>query len=105
MYILYQSSIFDDIATILARELNFQTIIQVQQPDAYHILLDGANFDGKLPNNYDIIQFEQRNSKWITESYLNILKSASHVYDFSYLNSAFMQEKGINSILFTFGYS
>ncbi len=105
MYLLYQSSVFDDIAKLLARELNFQIVTKTINPSAFHLILDAADFDGQCPEIFDVIQFEQQNSKWMSDEYFNRLKKARHVYDFSYENLKYLGTQCINSILFKFGYS
>lgn len=107
MYLLYQTSVFDDIARIIGNELNFKITTKIMDHNAFHLILDAADLDvnNQYPVSYDIIQFEQRSSKWITEEYLNILRKARYIYDFSTQNHLFLQTKGIQSTLFKFGYS
>jgi hypothetical protein len=52
---------------------------------SYYIIYNSALM-GRMPRNYIIMQTEVRNSHWFNEHYLNIIKRAKAVWDYSVEN-------------------
>ena len=98
MYILYQNSIFDDIALIFSKLLGFYITVDVIDENKYHLILGIADidFNGKIPKIFDVIQFEQKSSKWFSlEEHIDNLKKARYVFDFSNINHNDIKKYGI----------
>lgn len=108
LYILYQSSVFDQVAqlikySIVKSGLNPVIVTNVAAEtidDDYYIILGANDLVGNLPKHYEVFQFEQVNAdekNWFTgesgEEYIKILQSATRIYDYSPLNSKLLAEK------------
>lgn len=66
--------------------------------DVLYVIL-GLHRIKKVPNNFIAIQAEQVGSKWMTELYMNNLRRALCVWDFSPRNCSYFREKGIHCYL------
>ncbi len=78
--------------------------IEILHPDRIYRLYDSrkfcvvlfANVIENLPiNNYIVLQLEQGTSQWFTNTYLQKLKKALAVWDFSAQNIEYLAEKGV----------
>lgn len=106
IYILYQSSVFDVTAKMIQFSLKQQgihsTLTQkVQDGNNFYIILGANDMDCALPEHYMIYQFEQVNTEgthnWFEgeegEKYIQILKNAMTVCDYSHLNCKLLEDK------------
>ncbi len=108
--ILYQSSVFDDVAQIIRSSLHKQNIKPVHinadsdsDSDSDLCILLGANdlVLERFPKKYVVYQFEQVNAEgsknWFEGEYglkyIQILKNALAVYDYSSLNCSLLKSK------------
>jgi len=58
----------------------------------------------KLPKKYIVLQFEQYLLAAMTPEYLQDLKNALEVWDYSKINQEFLKKRGVNSTLLQIGY-
>ena len=111
LYILYQSSVFDHIAQLLKYSLQqpglnpvITTFTYPERWDQdYYIILGAHDLVGETPptGHYEVYQFEQVNTEGVRnwfegscgEEYIQRLKGAVRVYDYSPLNSKLLQDK------------
>ena len=101
--ILYQSAVFDDIAQLIRKSIKHQTGITVSIVDRVYpslckdttYILLGANdlLLDETPENYVVWQFEQMSSKWFEARYLEILRGAKAVLDYSQYNCEELQSR------------
>jgi hypothetical protein len=67
-----------------------------------YIMFGMNDYAGTVPLNYIVYQLEQttchEESKWFTERYINFLKGAIEVWEYSLVNLQFLRGKGIEKI-------
>lgn len=63
-----------------------------------YIIFGLHKFDGTLPKKFIAVQAEQTTSKWFTEKYVEALKKAQFVWDFSPLNVSRCIGLGIKNV-------
>lgn len=114
LYILYQSSVFDDIALLIKKaltHLNPVITTSTRGLDDYYIVLGANDIVGAFPVNYDVFQFEQVNTSGVKnwfddQSYIDILRKAKRVYDYSHINTLLLKERyNIDATFLPLGYN
>jgi len=110
LYILYQSSVFDNIVKLIKfslEEQGFHPIIttKIKPPcmTDYYIIVGAHDLSGGIPKIgfYETYQFEQVNSEhvknWFNgengEKYIEILRNSNVIYDYSHKNIELLQTK------------
>jgi len=109
--ILCQSSVFDITARLIRDSLKQQGInavitTTINNNDDYYIILGGNDITGNLPKpgHYEVYQFEQVNREvgftrpnWFSgtvgQQYVELLKGAVRVYDYSHLNTELLNQQ------------
>ena len=74
-----------DALTLLNIESSTQDFSSAPKPasDTVYIILGLHNYKGHLPDKFIAVQSEQTTSKWFTPAYVEALKKAQFVWDFS----------------------
>lgn len=72
-----------------------------------YIYFDLAHMIGKLPKKYIVYQYEQtKTSSWFTGRYMEQLRNAEMVWDYSKSNIEWLKEQNIKNLVYVpFGYS
>jgi len=108
--IYYSNSVFGDIAESLehvftARGITVNMTHNLNKDDSNMWILFGVNElppSTLLPENYIIFQLEQisvKGNKWLTEKYLQLMKGAKQVWDYSLKNVNLLVSRGIKNVL------
>jgi hypothetical protein len=108
--IYYSNSVFRDIADSLdcvfkKRNLIVNVTHSIDKDDVNLWVLFGANElppSTLLPQNYVVYQLEQISvggNKWLTEKYLEIMKGAKQVWDYSLKNVNKLTQGGVKNVL------
>jgi hypothetical protein len=106
IYIFLQSSVFNETAIMIKKTLNLKssiiTKITEDRPEDVYIMIGIHSYNGIMPTNYIVYQFEQLDSSvrnWFTEEYVDKLRKAQLVLDYSQYNCQKLKETyDINAI-------
>ena len=97
IYIFNNTSLFNDIELNINRIIpNSKLTTRFRGDEHYYIIISGINYFEKIPLNYDLFQFEQMENiifECNYKIYINLLKNANNVYDFSNYNTNYLKEK------------
>ena len=115
LLILVQNQVFWELAvmfqSILSKKYVNDKILLIKSIDDsmlndHLFFIFGANvYDGKLPKNYILVQLEQSiESRWFDNKYLDAIRGAMAVLDYSFKNYQTLKHLNKNYYCFTIGY-
>lgn len=116
IYIFIQNQVFWEVAKSFERILiekfgkeNIQMIKEFSLEnfglEHWSFIFGGNVYEGKLPNNYVLVQLEQSiQSRWFDQRYLEQIKCAKAVLDYSFVNFKALRQYNSNYYCFSIGY-
>lgn len=123
LYILYQSSVFDDVVRLVKTSLQKQGLYPVvtttvrastSASNDYYIIIGAHDLVGDLPENYEVYQFEQVNSEGVKNwfecdhgaQYIKVLQRSNVTYDYSSVNALLLKDRfGLDVEFLPLGYN